>query len=298
MNVDSYTDRLESMDAMGITSELIESLSCPIDWTTEPSMNPIVSRLHEKWFHTVGDFLPGAQNDLRYLRGDDGAYLGIPGNESFDWLELADTSALTPASLDDAKRIASSAFCVRDRYRHKYASDCSRLLAVRAQTCEERAKHYALSAKTSKDLVNLSLKKKDIGLMLPNLTPRVQEYAFWLAVADLFERKLWELEDSDSDDSYEAYRKRFDTAWQDHLGNPKSFRISLDAMTTVGYQNGLEARWLIFDVSLHAKQFHCYPAVEPIQELPEAAVDDLQGLAEFFENQQEFPTEITYPVAS
>ncbi|WP_322033229.1 hypothetical protein [Paraburkholderia sp. J76] len=202
---------------------------------------------------------------------------------------LSDSNDITEAFLSDTKRIADNARYYYEDYAQAYSSACSRLQGIRAQTSSQREKHYALGCKTIEDVRQYSDGKRDVGIMFPTLTPQLQEYAFWLSMAHLFDSTEREHERDAEDYSREAEQSRFELAWKQLLGEPQSYRICLDALGPVGFYNGALANFLIFDVSLQSQIFHCYPALEPIPGLSVACVDDLQGLDDCLVEKRPFP---------
>ena len=280
----------DELNPRAIARRLTEYLTCPIDWSQHVAMRPVEHILHRKWFYTVAATLPGGEVDARCLQNSAGEYCRGPAEDSHEMAGLLiDNADISKAFVSESKRIADVAQYYRNDFVSVYLRDCGRLHQIRAQTPEERGKQYALKCETTTEVQQYSVKERDIGIMLPTLTPRLQEYAFWLSVENIFEVKEFWRECETEDDAADDGRYRFELAWKQLLGEIQSFRFCLDALGPVGFYNGKLANILVFDVSLQSDIFHCYPALEPIPGIPIACADDLQGLDSCFEEKRPFP---------
>lgn len=247
MDSDQYLRMLQGASPEEVRQILIDDLACPIDWTTAGT-GDATSIFLQRWFYDVADALPNGELDAGVLKGDLEEYLAVPGDESFDWSNLDDEEALS---------LAFNTVRHREHYRSHYENDCRRFVGLRAQSAQDRPKHYPLGAKTLAEVKARSERKTNVGFLLPNLSPAVQVHFFWSSAASYFGNRTAELEEAGRNSD----REIFDSVWNEFLGLHQ-FRLSVDAMGTVGYYNGKPARWLIYDVSFDSQISHCYPSLE------------------------------------
>lgn len=282
MDNESYFKHLRNASFQELQAILTADLRCPIDWTKE-SVGSTEHIFLEKWFYTVADYLPNGKMDASLLALDGSNYLMAPNGASFEEPYFY---------AEDALPLAFNTYQFKNAYRDTYQRACNKFSGLYAQPASERPKHYALGARTIDDMIKQSNRQKDIGLLLPNLHPKAQLQFFWEALANAFEDVIMSREEQyelEHPDDTPNDRDIFNAAWDEFL-EPDHFRLCVDAMTTVGFSSGKEARWLVYDVSYHGKIVHCFPILSPIEGLHETALDNLQGLKEaFVEGRTDWP---------
>ena len=250
----------------GYIKAIRENLRCPFDWGGRVEERIFL----QKWYYIVSDHLPNGQCDTASLKeGAVDEYLYEPCEEF-----------LSSEFFDDQELISLyyNSNLHKNNYRNQYEVECLKHYKLVAQTSNERDKHYFLSAKSIDELVKKSMEKSAVGFLLPNFTPTVQISFYWSAIANIFEKLIFELEDKYKEASE---RQLFDEAWIT-LMSREQFRICIDTLTTIGFYSGKEARWLIYDTTLSGGITHCYPALSPLLNSFEAVLDDLQGILNAF----------------
>ena len=276
-----YKADLEHLSLNQIALLICDDMRCPIDWSKKAVMRPVEQIMQRRWYFVLSDELRHSEIGLdANLLQDYDTFLSQPSDHP-SWDEIFSPLHSSNATvIAAAKELASNLFLARAHLVKKYEDMCLRLFRTKAQPFEERRKHYTLGAKTMQDVLGAASKRPNVGRMLPNLTPAIQELAFWQSIGFLFEKL--ESEVGVKDDSFLDERACFESAWNELLGNTKSFGISVDMLTPVGAYNGTEARWMVFDISLQSEIFHCYPELSPSQ-MFQTCIDDLQGLADCLE---------------
>lgn len=271
---EKYFDYLRQASLQELQAIVINDLSCPIDWSVE-KVGSAAQIFLQKWFYIVSDFMPNGEMDVSGLRTWRGEYLQAPNTESLEDRHF---------DYEDVLSLAFNTYRFREEYRELYRATCEKFTGLRAQSALERAKHYAVGAKTLIEVIANSKKAPGIGKLLPNFGPEPQREFFWETVSDAFDRERWNYEQSlEEEDSslYDFERATFDKAWSSLFGFDH-YRLAVNTMTTIGYSSGNPADWLIYDVSFHGKIIHCYPVLEPTDGLRQIALDNLQGVEEAF----------------
>ncbi len=258
---------------MQYVKEIIENLRCPLDWQNCSGKELFL----QKWYYTVSDIMPNQALDAASLKPAWQAECLQQPCEQF-LLEELDERELESLHYNSEK--------FKQECRAQYQAECAKFSRFYAQPADERSKHYALLAKNLDDVIRQSKAKPDIGLLLPNLLPRVQIEFYWQAMTNIFEQLQFEYEERNERASE---REVFDFAWQ-QLMTVEQFRISVDALTTVGYFAGKPAKWLIYDTTLSGNVVHCYPALEGLSNGHHATISYLKGLEQaYIEQRTDWP---------
>jgi hypothetical protein len=258
--------KLRNAGLRELQSILVQDLACPIDWEKE-QLGPVEGIFLRKWYYTVADHLPNGTHDAELLLGDMDTPLTAPSDDSFEY---------HGHTADELQSLAFNTARWRDSYQRLYRAACDKFVGLRAQPVEERDKHYAKKVGSIDALRKQSKDSRNVGLLLPNFHPEAQRQFFWEAVANAFEDFLMQ-DDETGLGAQLSERESFDKAWDKFL-TPDHYRLCVDTLTTVGFYNGKEARWLVYDVSYHGKIVHCYPALAPVESFHETTLDNLQGL--------------------
>ncbi len=110
---------------------------------------------------------------------------------------------------------------------------------------------------------------------MPYLGPAVQERLLWKGFEIIFDslRRSMAVE--------EGQNGSFEAAWEALFGQ-SHLRLSFDTFDVTGMCAGDEVRWLIYDVSLDASEFHCFPSRTELDARLTAELDDLQGARDAF----------------
>lgn len=239
---------------------LTSFFTCPVVFP-EYFNNEIKTIFLQKWFYTLSEHLPNGLLDIP---------VEIDELNSEEYLTVDDFD-----QYDDDEIIMLFQNCInlKDVFQTQYKNDAAKLLYIKAQTKAERAKHYPKDAKNSVETKNISLSNKNIGYILPNFPPEKQLEFFWKAISDAFDR-LQMLNEPNITDAKLIFDKTWNTMFGTH-----SYRLSIDAMTVIGFYNGDECNWIIFDVSLSGSIVHCYPSLNKVENSICSAIDDLQGIS-------------------
>lgn len=268
----SETEVLEIRNASlkELQERLIDDLTCPINWTEE-NLGSASQIFLEKWHHVVSASMPNGDLDARPLKTNWDEYLHSPTIEAIE-----DTFY----DVEEIRALAFNTSRFREQFRSEYDASCRKFQALKAQSEIERDKHYPKRVRSLDDVIAWSEKYSKSGILLPNINIDLQRIIFWEAISDSFERKRVEYLLA-SDNSTISEKIAFDASWYAHF-EVDHVRFACNMLTSVGYSNGKESKWLIFDVSFHAKIMHCFPVEEPHVNLQIASIDNLQGITEDF----------------
>lgn len=142
---------------------------------------------------------------------------------------------------------------------------CGWIVGFNSLGPERYVKHYPSSTDLSGHaLLEESARKRDIGVLLPTLTPEVQRHAYFEAVACSLSLRLTPHSEAD------LPSKRvnaFHEAWCEAFLRGRQ-RFALEFLVPMGAWGGKWAFWLVFDSDPQAAQCHCSPVVLPPPGIP------------------------------
>lgn len=243
-------------------------LKCPRDWESLIPNSPFNQILLECWYWVAAKHLPNGVHEACVLYDDESCSFLSEPLDAEDMMFPVDVTSLNENSNLHKENI-----------RAEYKELTDRFVDLSIQRKLDRPKHYAPPDSTEDEMLEISIRKKGDGILIPQLTEEVQRLIMWKVMSEMFVDAREELERStglsDEADFWEIWGK---------LAGHHHVKLYVDLIDKVGTSSGEWVSWLCFDFSYNGKTVHCYPVPDSYIAPTDltACFDELQGLFNSF----------------